>query len=108
MGEEIHKEHFEQADYDRFQQRLEQETEVVRTLFAENTFDNESRVLGYELELCLADDNGNPSNNNIDIIEATANPLFTSELAKFNMEINGNPFPYRDDIFNRVEADLND
>ena len=108
MGEEIHKEHFEQADSDRFQQRLEQETEVVRTLFAENTFDNESRVLGYELELCLADDNGNPSNNNIDIIEATANPLFTSELAKFNMEINGNPFPYRGDIFNRVEADLND
>ena len=108
MGEEIHKEHFEQADYDRFQLRLEQETEVVRALFAENAFDNESRVLGYELELCLADDNGNPSNNNIDIIEATANPLFTSELAKFNMEINGNPFPYRDDIFNRVEADLND
>ena len=108
MGEEIHKEHFEQADYDRFQLRLEQETEVVRALFAENAFDNESRVLGYELELCLADDNGNPSNNNIDIIEATANPLFTSELAKFNMEINGNPFPYRGDIFNRVEADLND
>ncbi len=108
MGEEIQKEHFEQADYDRFQQRLEQETEVVRALFADNAFDNESRVLGYELELCLADVNGNPSKNNIDIIDATANPLFTSELAKFNMEINGNPFPYRGDIFNRVEADLND
>ena len=108
MGEEIQKEHFEQADYDRFQQRLEQETEVVRALFADNAFDNESRMLGYELELCLADDSGNPSKNNIDIIDATENPLFTSELAKFNMEINGNPFPYRDDIFNRVEADLND
>ena len=108
MGEEIQKEHFEQADYDRFQQRLEQETELVRALFAENAFDNESRMLGYELELCLADGSGNPSKNNIDIIDATANPLFTSELAKFNMEINGNPFPYRGDIFNRVEADLND
>ena len=108
MGEEIQKENFEQADYDRFQQRLEQETELVRALFAENAFDNESRMLGYELELCLADGSGNPSKNNIDIIDATANPLFTSELAKFNMEINGNPFPYRGDIFNRVEADLND
>ena len=108
MGEEIQKEHFEQADYDRFQQRLEQETEVVRALFADNAFDNESRMLGYELELCLADGSGNPSKNNIEIIDATKNPLFTSELAKFNMEINGNPFPYRGDIFNRVEADLND
>jgi hypothetical protein len=108
MGEEIQKESFDQADYDRFQQRLEQETELVRGLFARRAFDNQSRMLGYELELCLADASGNPSKNNIDIIEATENPLFTSELAKFNMEINGNPFPYRGDIFNRVEGDLND
>ena len=107
MGEEIQKENFEQADYDRFQQRLEQETELVRELFAKRAFDNESRMLGYELELCLADASGNPSKNNIDIINATGNKLFTSELAKFNMEINGNPFPYAGDIFNRVEADLN-
>ncbi|UCH38659.1 MAG: hypothetical protein JSU67_10820 [Gammaproteobacteria bacterium] len=107
MGEEIQTENFEQADYDRFQQRLEQETELVRSLFAKHAFDNESRVLGYELELCLADASGRPSKNNIDIIKATENPLFTSELAKFNMEINGNPFSYTGDVFNRVEDDLN-
>ncbi len=107
MGEEIQKDSFEQADYDHFQQRLEQETELVRGLFAKRAFDNESRMLGYELELCLANASGLPSKNNIDIIETTENPLFTSELAKFNMEINGNPFPYAGDIFNRVEADLN-
>jgi len=107
MGEEIQKENFDKADYDRFQQRLEQETELVRSLFARDAFDNKSRMLGYELELCLADADGQPSKNNIDIIEATGNPLFTSELAKFNMEINGNPFPYAGDVFNRVEADLN-
>ncbi|MDH3858855.1 MAG: hypothetical protein OEV07_12755 [Gammaproteobacteria bacterium] len=106
MGEEIQKDNFEQADYDRFQQRLEEETEFVRSLFAKGTFDNSSRNLGYELELCLADAVGNPSRNNIEIIDATGNPLFTSELAKFNMEINGNPFPYETDVFNRVEADL--
>ncbi len=108
MGEEIQREHFEQADYDRFHEKLEQETELVRELFDRRAFDNGSRVLGYELELCLADADGQPSRNNIDIIEATGNPLFTSELAKFNMEINGNPFPYRDDVFNRVDADLHE
>ena len=99
MGEEIQKEHFEQADYDRFQQRLEQETEWLRSLFAKGAFDNSSRMLGYELELCLADDNGNPSKTNTRIIDATGNPLFTTELARFNMEINGNVKVRYDDAY---------
>ena len=106
MGEEIQKEHFEQADYDRFQQRLEQETELLRSLFAKRAFDNSSRKLGYELELCLADQNGNPSRTNTNVIEAVSNPLFTTELARFNMEINGNVFPYQANVFSQIEADL--
>ena len=106
MGEEIHKEHFEQIDYDRFQQRLEQETEWLRSLFAKRAFDNSSRLLGYELELCLADRSGNPSRINTSVINAASNPLFTTELARFNMEINGNVFPYQSAVFNQIEADL--
>jgi len=106
MGEEIQKEHFEQADYDRFQQRLEQETEWLRSLFAKDAFDNSSRMLGYELELCLADDSGNPSKINTRVIDAIGNPLFTTELARFNMEINGNVFPYQKNVFGEIETDL--
>ena len=106
MGEEIQQDHFEQADYDRFQKKLEQETEFVRSLFASRAFDNSSRMLGYELELCLADHAGHPSKINTEVIDAAANPLFTTELARFNMEINGNPFPYDTKVFNQVETDL--
>jgi hypothetical protein len=106
MGEEIQKEHFEQADYDRFQQRLEQETEWLRSLFAKGAFDNSSRMLGYELELCLADESGNPSKINTRVIDAIGNPLFTTELARFNMEINGNVFPYQKNVFGEIETDL--
>ena len=55
MGEEIQQTHFEQADYDRFQKRLEQETAVIRNLFAQSDFDNAGRMLGYELEHKLFD-----------------------------------------------------
>ena len=106
MGDEIHKEHFEQVDFDRFQQRLEQETELLRALFAERAFDNSTRLLGYELELCLADRNGNPSRINTNVLDAANNPLFTTELARFNMEINGNVFPFQGDVFHQIEADL--
>src|SRR5210317_1853104 len=106
MGEEIQRENFDQADYDLFQQRLEQETECLRQLFARGVFDNSSRKLGYELELCLADRSGNPSRVNTQVIDAAANPLFTTELARFNMEINGNVFPWSGDVFERIDADL--
>jgi len=106
MGEEIHKEDFEQVDFDRFRQRLEQETELLRELFAERAFDNSTRLLGYELELCLADRNGEPSRINTSVLDAANNPLFTTELARFNMEINGNVFPFQGDVFHQIEADL--
>jgi hypothetical protein len=106
MGDEIHKEHFEQVDFDRFQQRLEQETELLRALFAERAFDNSTRLLGYELELCLADRNGDPSRINTSLLDAANNPLFTTELARFNMEINGNVFPFQGNVFHQIEADL--
>jgi len=106
MGEEIQQEHFEQADYDRFEQRVREETELLRSLFAERAFDNSSRLLGYELELCLADRSGNPSRINTDVIDAINNPLFTTELARFNMEINGNVFRYEGNVFSQIEADL--
>ena len=106
MGEEIQKEHFEQADFDRFEQRLREETGLLRSLFADNAFDNSSRLLGYELELCLADQSGNPSRINTEVIDAANNPLFTTELARFNMEINGNVFRYQGNVFSQIEADL--
>ncbi len=106
MGEEIQKTDFEQADFDNFQEKLEQETDLLRSLFENNSFDNQSRVLGYELELCLVDRQGLPSRVNTQVIDATANPAFTTELAQFNMEINGNPFAIGGDVLQKVEHDL--
>ena len=60
MGEEINQTQFDKADYDRFHQRLVDETEFVRGLFEKKAFDNQKRKLGYELELCLVDDEGQP------------------------------------------------
>ena len=106
MGEEINQEQFYQDDYERFDQRLQLETAKLRELFAERAFDNRSRMLGYELELCLTDSHGNPSKTNTEVLETAANPLFTTELARFNLEINGNPFAYSEQLFSQIETDL--
>ena len=107
MGGEVSKDHFDESDYLLFQQRLEQEMLFVRQLFAEQRFDDQLRKLGYELELCLLDADGCPAPLNQEILDRADNPLFTYELAKFNLEINGNAFPVNEDVFTAIERDMN-
>lgn len=108
MGDEIGQHQFEQRDFERFDQRLRAETAWVKSLFDQKSFDNRQRKLGYELELCLLDEHGRPSKRNIDVIDRCANPLFTTELAKFNLEINGNPFAVNADVIKQIDTDLTD
>jgi len=108
MGDEVDKDHYEEKDYRLFKQKLDEEMEFVRRLFAGRKFDEDTRKLGYELELCLLDENGAPAPCNQQVLEEAANPLFTYELAKFNLEINGNAFDICADVFGKIESDLND
>jgi gamma-glutamyl:cysteine ligase YbdK (ATP-grasp superfamily) len=108
MGEEISKENFDARDFDRFNERLVEETDFVRSLFERRAFDNTGRVLGYELELCLVDAQGRPSKVNQQVLDECANPLLTMELAKFNLEINGHPFRVDADALNHMDTDLSE
>ena len=106
MGDEVDKDHYEEADYLLFQQKLDEEMAFVRQLFADGRFDQNTRKLGYELELCLLDEDGTPAPCNRQVLEKAANPLFTHELAKFNLEINGNAFDIEADVFDQIDDDL--
>jgi hypothetical protein len=108
MGDEINKRHFDAKDYEHFHQCLVEETEFVRSLFTQRAFDNHTRKLGYELELCLVDDKGLPCKVNHEVIAEANNPLLTTELAKFNLEINGHPFDISPEVFDLIESDLGD
>jgi hypothetical protein len=106
MGDEVSKHHFKEREYILFQQKLDKEMDFVRELFAAKQFDDRTRRLGYELELCLLDRKGNPAPLNQQILDKAKNPLFTYELAKFNLEINGNAFDLEPGVFSSIEQDL--
>ena len=106
MGDEVSKHRFKERDYQQFQQKLNAETEYVRELFKDKKFDNHSRRIGYELELCLLDAAGAPAPLNKEVLTKADNELFTYELAKFNLEINGRAFDWKSSVFKQVEDDL--
>jgi gamma-glutamyl:cysteine ligase YbdK (ATP-grasp superfamily) len=57
-------------------------------MLRESRFDVEDPMTGMEIEFNLVDDEGRPALKSAEALEAIANPLFQTELAQFNLEIN--------------------
>lgn len=62
--------------------------------------------IGAEQELALVDEHWKPAMVNLDILAKINDPHYTTELAKFNMEINLDPVEFKDDCLSVLEAQL--
>ncbi|MCG8308128.1 MAG: CBS domain-containing protein [Cytophagales bacterium] len=62
--------------------------------------------IGAEQELCLVDSTWRPAPIILDILPKIKNKQFTTELAKFNLEINLDPIEFRGDCLSVLESNL--
>ena len=69
-------------------------------------FEKGKQRIGAEQELCLIDDYYNPAQNGPDILAEIDDPHLTTELARFNLEINLDPFEILPDCLRRTERQL--
>lgn len=94
MGSEIQKTLYTQDDYEAFKKAWMGELGFVKALFEKGSkvFSEQYR-LGYELEACILDSNNQPAPCNKAILDDLASPEFTTELANYDLEINGSIFP---------------
>ncbi len=106
MGQEITTRHFNEADFQRFHQHLQQETEMLGEWFLNNQFSNKPPVAGYEMEAWLIDEHANPSPRNEAFLNAASNPLYTAELAQFNIELNTHPLNIQANFLSQFEKDF--
>jgi hypothetical protein len=91
MGIEIDRERFEEADYTRFTERLEQCLQALERLLERPGFGVGQETIGAELELFLIDDQGRPLARNQAILEDAGDQRLTLELDRFNLEVNPSP-----------------
>ena len=107
MGSEISRREFTEEDFTAFRKALDLEHAYVKTLFEKGAgiFSDKYRI-GYELEACILNAANQPDPINKQILEAVNSPLFTNELAKYDLEINGNVFPLNGDAPENLEKDL--
>jgi hypothetical protein len=106
MGQEIISDHFSQQDWQEYAQRLQAETVQLRKMLANGRFSQQPAVGGFELEGWLADAQFRPLPRNAEFLQAINNPLATTELAKFNIELNTPPRVLADSALTEFESSL--
>jgi len=106
MGQEITTSHFSDADFRLFHQRLQRETDELQSWFQHKCFSKHRPVAGYEMEAWLIDHQALPASRNEAFLNAAANPLYTAELAQFNIELNTDPVIIQSSFLSDFEKDF--
>jgi hypothetical protein len=107
MGSEISHREFTEEDFIAFKKALYAEHEYIKTLFDKGSeFFSDKFRLGYELEACILTRTNLPNPINKKILDDIDSPLFTNELAKYDLEINGNVFELDDEAPKKLDKDF--
>src|SRR5215468_1589206 len=107
MGTDIDQEEFDEHDYARFAERLEECLAVLAQLLNQPGFGTGPATIGAELELFLIDGTGRPLPRNQAIRAALADPRVTLELNRFNLELNASPALLAGQPFAALGGELN-
>jgi hypothetical protein len=99
MGSEITIADFNASDFERFHQKLREETKIIMEWFRGDRFDHSGPRCGIELEAWLMDGNFNPAPENGAFLEKLNHPLAFPELSKFNFELNTRPLDLDGHVF---------
>ncbi len=106
MGAEVDAQEFTRADRTRHREKVRQCLDVFARMLRESRFDTDDPMVGFEVELNLVDEDGNPALRNAETLEAIADPDFQTELGQFNIEINADPQKIREGGLTHFEQGL--
>lgn len=107
MGQDIQSSRFSQEDLEKFKKRLEQETNLLKSWFDENSFCKASPKIGIELEGWLVDKNSLPAPKSPDFLNSLSHKQIVPEISTFNFEINSNPYPFTGKSFRELSDEMN-
>jgi len=91
----------------RFLKHLLRDVEALERMFEENLLESGVKRIGAEQEFCLVDSFYKPSKNGPRVLDLINEPHFTTELARFNLEMNLDPLELKAGCFYKMEESLN-
>lgn len=90
----------------RYMQLLLRDFHALEALLREGRLESGVRRMGYELELNFVDRDLEPSMIGTEVREGLQEAIFTSEFARFNLEINSQPLALTGGCFSNLAAQL--
>ena len=91
MGRDVPALVFTREDRRRYRGKMQQCLDVLAQMLREDRFESGRPRVGLEIELNLVDGEAEPALRNSEVLEAIADPAWSTELGRFNLEINVPP-----------------
>ncbi len=107
MGEHNVHSSIDQKNKAGFIKHLLDDIKALEIMLEQNLIEDDIVRIGAEQEFCLVDRNWRPANNAMEMLKTINDSHFTTELAKFNLEINLDPLELKKDCFSQVENEIN-
>jgi CBS domain-containing protein len=91
-----------------FTKSLLNDLRALETMLEDGMIESGVRRIGAEQEIFLVDDSWRPAGLALEVLEELDDPHFTTELGKFNLEVNLDPQAFGGDCLSRLESQLNE
>jgi gamma-glutamyl:cysteine ligase YbdK (ATP-grasp superfamily) len=106
MGRDIQTIKISGDDRRKYRDKMRRSLDVFARMLRESRFDDNPSQVGLEIELNLVDSDGAPSMRNADVLDALADPAWSTELGQFNLEINLPPRQLHGDALADLEQEV--
>ncbi len=106
MGEHVNDGVESQEDRRQFVKHLLGDLKALELMHERGLIESGIRRVGAEQEFCLIDSNSQPSLKGPEILASIEDPHFTTELARYNLEINLDPVELKGKAFSKLETQL--
>jgi CBS domain-containing protein len=106
MGEHQVKKAGDHSNRKKFINHLLSDIAALEQMLRMNMIEDDVVRIGAEQEFCLVNEHWRPAVTSGEILEEINDPHFTTELARFNLEINLDPVELRSNCFSIVEDQL--
>lgn len=89
-----------------FERHILSDIHAMQQMLDEGRFEIDKTRIGAEQEFCLVDKYAKPAGKNIEMMEQLDEEFFTTELARFNMEINATPREFKNTCLSDLEKEI--
>ena len=106
MGEERVKLADNNEEVQTFMKHVFRDLRALKTMLDDEWFETDTMRIGAEQELCMVDPHGKVFPRSMDVLDALGEGNYTTEFARFNLEINMEPLEFTGDSLSRMEHNL--